>query len=83
MRMDFPPRIVLNAMSKILTAEYDAEHNMLRLAEPLDSVKDGDTVDVIITKHVDPLRPWLALSGIMSKEQGDDFARALEQLEEE
>lgn len=70
-------------MSKVVIAEYDAEHNMLRLAEPLEGVKDGDTVNIVITKLADPLRPWLALSGIMSKEQGDDFERALRELEDD
>jgi hypothetical protein len=28
----------------------------------------------------EPERPWLAMRGIMSKEDGEDFARALNEL---
>jgi hypothetical protein len=67
-------------MSNLVKANYDAEHNTLRLVEPLVGVKDSEEVDVLVTKHFDPERPWLAFSGILSKEAGDDFARAVNEL---
>lgn len=73
-------------MKRLVTAEYDAERNELRLTEPLEGVKDGEKVDVMIVAlphGSEPSRPWLALSGIMSKEQGEDFARALAELEDD
>lgn len=51
---------------------------MLRLLEPLDGFKDGDQVTVVVNP-VDPGRPWLALQGILSGEDGEAFARAIEE----
>lgn len=68
-------------MSKVLKAKYDASENVLRLAEPLDGVKDDETVDVTVNQRaVDSEKPWMAFSGIMSKEDGEDFARVIEEM---
>jgi len=69
-------------MGKTLTARYDAAENVLRLAEPLEGVKDHDEVKVTVEEKppLDPERPWLAFSGIMSGEQGEEFARVIEEM---
>lgn len=68
-------------MSKVLTAEYDAEHNVLRLAEPLDGVRNHEKVQVIVEQTAASAeRPWLALSGSLSKEAGESLSRAIDEL---
>lgn len=74
-------------MSKVLTAEYDAEQNTLRLAEPLEGVADHEKVTVTVLPPAapsrispDPERPWLAYSGVLSKEAGDDLARVIDEM---
>jgi hypothetical protein len=64
-------------MAKVLKAKYDASENALRLVEPLEGVKNDETVEITLaeTPPVDPERPWLSLSGSLSKE-----ARAHEEL---
>ena len=71
-------------MAKPVTAEYDAEERTLRLAEPLEGVKDHAKVQVVVTTEPgaidDPERPWLAFEGKLSKEAGEELARAVEEL---
>jgi len=67
-------------MGVILRAEYDAEHQTLRLLEPIAGFKDHEQVDVIVDKKIDPERPWMALSGCMSGEEGEEFARIIEEM---
>jgi hypothetical protein len=78
-------------MAKVFTAEYDAEHNTLRLAEPLDGVRDHEKVQVQVIPNVaekaeaaddaEPSQPgWIKLRGSLSKEAADDFARVLNEL---
>jgi len=66
-------------MTKIVKAEYDAEHRTLRLLEPLDGYENGEQVTAVVNK-ADPQRPWLALEGVLSKEAGDEFARAIDEM---
>jgi len=62
-------------------AEYVAEERILKLAEPLEGVADHAPVEVTVTPtSPDPDRPWLAFSGSLSKEAGEDFARALNEF---
>ena len=70
------------AVGKTLKAEYDASANALRLVEPLEGVKDHETVELTLNEKppVDPERPWLALEGSLSKEAGESLARAHEEL---
>lgn len=76
--------IVIVNMAKVLTlvtAEYDAAENVLRLEKPLQGFEDHEKVYLTLGKNNDdPERPWLAFSGIMSKEDGEDFARAIEEM---
>jgi hypothetical protein len=67
-------------MSKVLKAEYDAATNTLRLAERVDGLRDHDEVDVTIFKTSTGDPEWMKFRGILSKEEGEDFARALNEL---
>jgi hypothetical protein len=68
-------------MTKVVTAEYDAEHKALRLVEPLEGIRDHQTVQVqVITAPSTDERPWLALSGSLSKEAGETLSSALDEL---
>jgi len=75
-------RGIVITVGKVIEAEYDAGHNALHLIEPLEGVKDHERVQVqvISAPNPNPERPWMAFSGIMSKEQGEDFARAINEL---
>jgi len=66
-------------MTRIVKAEYDAEHQTLRLLEPLEGFEDHDQVTAVVNK-ADPQRPWKTLRGILSKEAGDDLARAIDEM---
>jgi len=49
-------------MTRVIVAEYDANANALRLAEPLPDVKDHEKVRVSIEKEIsDPLARLAAL----------------------
>jgi hypothetical protein len=68
-------------MTKVVTAEYDAAHNTLRLVEPLDGVRDHEKVQVqVIAPDTAAQPPWMALRGSLSKEAGDELAQALDEL---
>lgn len=65
---------------KAVRAEYDATMNALRLAAPLEGVSDHE--EVIVTVEVTPTaKPeWMKLAGSLSKEDGEDLARAVEEM---
>lgn len=67
-------------MSKVVKAEYDAATNTLRLAEPVEGLRDRDEVSVTIfrTPAGDP--EWMKLRGSLSKEDGEDLARAINDM---
>jgi hypothetical protein len=65
-------------MTKIVKAEYDAEHQTLRLLEPLEGFDDHAQVTAVVNR-ADPERPWMALSGVLSGEDGEAFARAVDE----
>lgn len=44
-------------MTKVVTAEYDADKQELRLLEPLDGVADGEKVVVTIESRGEPREP--------------------------
>lgn len=66
-------------MTKVVKAEYDAEHQTLRLLEPLDGFENGAQVTAVVN-GTKPQRPWLALQGILSKEAGEELARAIDEM---
>jgi len=69
-------------MTKVVTAKYDASHNALRLVEPLEGVKDHETVKVTVTVEnpVTPEQPPTKFSGVLSQEAGESLARAYEEM---
>jgi hypothetical protein len=77
------PRYLGSIMSKLVTAEYDASQNTLRLVEPLDGVQDHATVQVQVIEPENekkPEPPWMALRGSLSKEAGEELSQALNEL---
>ena len=70
-------------MGKLITAEYDAATNTLRLVEPVEGLQDRQRVRVTIFKPPTPdgSEPsWKRFDGILSKEAGDDLARAIDEM---
>jgi hypothetical protein len=67
-------------MSRIVKAEFDAEHQTLRLLEPLEGFANREQVDVMVDKVIDPKRPWMALQNTLSGEDGEAFARAIDEM---
>ena len=68
-------------MTKVVIAEYDAQENALRLAEPLAGIKDHERVRVAIDEpDGNGDRPWLAMRGILSTEAGASLAAAINEL---
>lgn len=63
-----------------MKAEFDAENQTLRLLEPVDGLADREHVKVIIDKIIDPKRPWMALANTLSGEDGESFARAIDEM---
>jgi hypothetical protein len=66
-------------MSRIVKADYDAEQQALRLLEPLDGVGNGQRVE--LTVNAEPTRDpdWWRFCGVLSGENGESFARAIEE----
>ena len=60
-------------------AEYDPEHNTLKLDKPLEGVKGRVRLTVKTEgKPADePGRPWMKYRGCLSEEAGRSLARAL------
>jgi hypothetical protein len=70
-------------MTRPVTAEYDAEEKTLRLAEPLVGVEDHARVQIVVTQEPeqrDTARPWLAFSGALTKEAGDELASLVNEM---
>ena len=66
-------------MTKIVKAEYDAEHQTLRLLEPLEGFENGAEVTAVVNTN-EPCHPLKAASGILDDEAGESFARAVEEM---
>lgn len=71
-------------MSKVVKAEYDAAQNTLRLVEPLDGVRDHQTVDVQVFAGGDDSgkveSSSMALKGILSEEAGEELSRLVNEM---
>jgi hypothetical protein len=68
----------MEAMSKVLNAEYDDTTHSLRLLEPLEGFADHEKVSVIV-RHAEANRPWVDLRGLLSGKEGEEFARVIEE----
>ncbi|HVG25881.1 MAG TPA: hypothetical protein VND45_17120 [Thermoanaerobaculia bacterium] len=64
-------------MSKVVTAEYDATENVLRLDGPLDGVEDHEQVQIAFATREQPAK---TVSGSLSQEAGESLARAVNEL---
>jgi hypothetical protein len=69
-------------MSKIVSAEYDAAANVLRLVEPVEGLEDHEHVKVTIEQEPVPTAEssWREFAGIMEGERGEEFARVIEEM---
>jgi hypothetical protein len=68
-------------MSTLVTAEYDATRKVLRLVAPAEGLPVDDGSEVAVTPtEIDPDRPWLAFSGCLSKEAGDELAAIIDEM---
>lgn len=68
-------------MTKVVIAEYDAQENTLRLAEPLAGIKDHERIRVSIDEpRWNGDRPWLAMRGILSAEAGASLAAVIGEM---
>ncbi|MGH9422649.1 MAG: hypothetical protein ACRD3J_21930 [Thermoanaerobaculia bacterium] len=65
-------------MSNVLNAEYDDATHSLRLLDPLEGFADRERVSVVVN-HAESKRPWSDLRGLLSGEEGAEFARAIEE----
>jgi len=66
-------------MTKVVKAEYDAEHQTLRLLEPLEGFKDHAKVTAVVNAE-DLDRPRKSLRGVLSKEAGEELARVIDEM---
>jgi hypothetical protein len=66
-------------MRNAVKAEYDKENQTLRLLEPLEGFGNHEQVSVLVDKVIDSERPWLALENTLSGEDGESFARAIDE----
>ncbi|HEU4887462.1 MAG TPA: hypothetical protein VFV49_06225 [Thermoanaerobaculia bacterium] len=70
-------------MTKVVTAEYDAAQNTLRLVEPLDGVRDHEKVQVQVIATEGEKAPnatSMALRGSLSKEAGEELSRIVNEM---
>jgi hypothetical protein len=66
-------------MSKVVTVEYDAAENVLRLEAPLEGVEDHAKLKATLETRNDAEHPWLAFRGRLSKEDADELAAIIEE----
>lgn len=67
-------------MGKLVKAKYDAEHNTIRLVEPLEGFSNDEDIDVLVSKPEDPTRPWLALKGTLPEENAEELSRLINEM---
>lgn len=69
-------------MSKVITAEYLATNNMLRLEEPLEGVRDHETVrlQVHASEKSESTQGLAAIRGLMSEEDADEMKAIIDEM---
>ena len=66
------------SMARTIEAEYLAEQNVLKLAEPLTGVRDHAKVAVEIKdSSTTDSQPWMVLAGTLDEHSGREVARAV------
>ena len=65
-------------MSRVLNAKYDDATHSLRLPGRLVGFADQETVSVVVD-HAEAKKPWSDLRGLLSGEEGEKFARDIEE----
>jgi hypothetical protein len=62
-------------------AEYDPEHNTLKLDEPLTGIKGRVRLRIETESEApaEPERPWMELRGCLPPEVAEDWRRAIEE----
>ena len=66
-------------MAKTVKADYDASQQTLHLVEPLEGVGDGQRVEITINSHPASDPDWWRFCGVLSGENGESCARAIEE----
>jgi hypothetical protein len=66
-------------MTRTVKAEYDAEHQTLRLLEPLEGLNNGERVQVTLDSEATHDPDWWRFCGVLSGENGESFARAIDE----
>lgn len=65
-------------MGRTIEAEYIADENILKLAQPLVGIADHAKVSIEVKEtSATADQPWLALAGSLTEEQGRELARAV------
>ena len=65
-------------MTRTIEAEYIANENILKLAQPLSGVADHAMVSIEVKEAPAASgQPWLALAGSLGEEEGCELARAV------
>jgi hypothetical protein len=67
-------------MSRTILAEYDGEHNTLKLEEPLEGTADHEKVTVVVSRPPSRKASWLDCEGMLSPKEGQAFTKAVEEL---
>jgi hypothetical protein len=63
-------------MTRTIEAEYLASENVLKLAGPLEGVRDHARLSLEIVGYARPgSQPWLAVQGSLSADEGRELAR--------
>ncbi len=66
-------------MGKTVIADYDASQQTLHLVEPLDGVGDGQRIEITVNTQTASDPDWWRFCGVLSGENGESFARAIEE----
>lgn len=67
-------------MSKTLKAKYDAEHNSLRLVEPLEGIADNEDLEVTVNAPAAGEPSILDFRGCLAGENGEEFAALIDEM---
>ena len=69
----------MDGMSRVVTVEYDAEENVLRLAEPLAGVEDHAKLRATL-EQAPAADPWVSLRRTVTDEQLDELESVMNEM---